>query len=187
MEYCGPSGLFAYPTVQTSSGAIASIPWRVLSTTIDGDADSTLGLGTNAQVPAGPEDGGFDAPPAAVQVPWAVAEGVPAGRVPVGEPSLRPGGVVSLPLLPASAASGETATMTAKSTEPATANAAAIESLRHFTVFMGAASQASCGPSVLPLFRISPETRPSALDLRARWVAPAAPKFECAQPCRTSA
>src|SRR6059036_244288 len=116
-----------------------------------------------------------------------VAEGVPAGRVPVGEPSLRPGGVVSLPLLPASAASGETATMTAKSTEPATANAAAIESLRHFTVFMGAASQASCGPSVLPLFRISPETRPSALDLRAQWVAPAAPKFECAQPCRTSA
>src|SRR5437899_2379662 len=161
MEYCGPSGLFAYPTVQTSSGAIASIPWRVLSTTIDGDASSV--------------------------VKERVAEVVPAGRVPVGEPSLRPGGVVSLPLLPASAASGETATMTAKSTEPATANAAAIESLRHFTVFMGAASQASCGPSVLPLFRISPETRPSALDLRARWVAPAALKFECAQPCRTSA
>src|SRR6058998_2324441 len=77
MEYCGPSGLFAYPTVQTSSGAIASIPWRVLSTTIDGDADATLGLGTNAQFPAGPGDGGFDAPPAAVQVPWAVADGVP--------------------------------------------------------------------------------------------------------------
>src|SRR5207244_2063444 len=69
--------LHAVPTVQRSSGAIASIPWRVLSTTIDGDADSTLGLGTNAQVPAGPEDGGFDAPPAAVQVPWAVADGVP--------------------------------------------------------------------------------------------------------------
>src|SRR5438034_10519652 len=77
MEYCGPFGLFAYPTVQTSSGAIASIPWRELSTMIDGDADSTFGLGTNVQVPTGPEDEGSDAPTAGVHAPYAFADGVP--------------------------------------------------------------------------------------------------------------
>ncbi len=77
MEYCGPLGLFAYPTVQTSSGAIASIPWRELSTMIDGDADSTFGLGTNVQVPTGPEDEGSDAPTAGVHAPYAFADGVP--------------------------------------------------------------------------------------------------------------
>src|SRR6266496_932496 len=73
-----------------------------------------------------------------------VVDVVPAGRVPVGEPSLRPGGVVSLPLLPASAASGETARMAANDMEPAKATAAAIETLRHLTVFMGSASRPPC-------------------------------------------
>ncbi len=115
-----------------------------------------------------------------------VAEVVPAGRVPVGEPSLRPGGVVSLPLLPASEASGETARMAASSTKPATATAT-IRSPRHFTVFMGAASLARYRLSVSTLFRISPETRPTARDLRECLGTPSAAKSAHAEPCRASA
>src|SRR6059036_2840247 len=100
-----------------------------------------------------------------------VAEVVPAGRVPVGEPSLRPGGVVSLPLLPASEASGETARMAASSTKPATATAT-IRSPRHFTVFMGAASLARYRLSVSTLFRISPETRLLLGTCESAWVPP---------------
>src|SRR5207249_7679254 len=116
-----------------------------------------------------------------------VVEVVRAGRVPVGEPSVRPGGVVSLPLLPASVTSGETARMAASSTKPATATAAAIRSPRHFTVFMGAASLARYRLSVSTLFRISPETRPTARDLRECLGTPSAAKSAHAEPCRASA
>src|SRR5206468_1568605 len=90
------------------------------------------------------------------------------------------------PLLPASEASGETARMAASSTKPATATAT-IRSPRHFTVFMGAASLARYRLSVSTLFRISPETRPTARDLRECLGTPSAAKSAHAEPCRASA
>src|SRR2546429_319515 len=64
-------------TAATALSSFTTAPGLGEGTMLDGDADSTFGLGTNVQVPTGPEDEGSDAPTAGVHAPYAFADGVP--------------------------------------------------------------------------------------------------------------